>query len=119
MCLNSFVPVTDQVLLALGMLCAKSVCICKAVTLQHEPVPAVGDCCLVFYGIGCSVQGDKEKALGMSVSPLMDRKNKGGITRSQVHLQLLIADRLMHAAKHLMLAATLQMCCNRLCIETL
>lgn len=30
------------------------------------------------------VQGDREKQLGMAVSPLMDRKNKGGITRSQV-----------------------------------
>lgn len=29
-------------------------------------------------------QGDKEKALGLSVSPLMDRSQKGGITRSQV-----------------------------------
>jgi len=29
-------------------------------------------------------QGDREKQLGMSVSPLMDRQNKGGITRSQV-----------------------------------
>ncbi len=32
------------------------------------------------------VQGDKEKALGLSVSPLMDRAHKGGITRSQVPL---------------------------------
>ena len=30
------------------------------------------------------LQGDKEKAMGMTVSPLMDRKNKGGITRSQM-----------------------------------
>ncbi|DBA85497.1 TPA: hypothetical protein ACH3X2_000442 [Trebouxia sp. C0005] len=29
-------------------------------------------------------QGDKEKALGLSVSPLMDRAHKGGVTRSQV-----------------------------------
>ena len=36
---------------------------------------------------GC-IQGDKEKQLGMAVSPLMDRKNKGGITRSQVRQTL-------------------------------
>ncbi|KAL3140140.1 putative 3',5'-cyclic phosphodiesterase pde-3 [Trebouxia sp. C0009 RCD-2024] len=29
-------------------------------------------------------QGDKEKELGLSVSPLMDRSHKGGITRSQI-----------------------------------
>ncbi|KAL0017820.1 hypothetical protein WJX77_003173 [Trebouxia sp. C0004] len=29
-------------------------------------------------------QGDMEKALGLSVSPLMDRTHKGGITRSQI-----------------------------------
>ena len=34
------------------------------------------------------VQGDKEKALGLSVSPLMDRAQKGGITRSQVPFPL-------------------------------
>ena len=33
----------------------------------------------------CVSQGDKEKALGLSVSPLMDRAQRGGITRSQVH----------------------------------
>jgi len=31
-----------------------------------------------------AVQGGREKQLGMAVSPLMDRQNKGGITRSQV-----------------------------------
>lgn len=31
-------------------------------------------------------QGDKEKVLGLSVSPLMDRAQRGGITRSQVQL---------------------------------
>lgn len=31
-------------------------------------------------------QGDKEKALGMPVSPLMDRATQGGMTRSQVSL---------------------------------
>ncbi|DBA80258.1 TPA: putative 3',5'-cyclic phosphodiesterase pde-3 [Trebouxia sp. C0005] len=30
------------------------------------------------------LQGDREKQLGMAVSPLMDRQNKGGITRSQL-----------------------------------
>ena len=30
------------------------------------------------------VQGDKEKAVGLPVSPLMDRSMKGGMTRSQV-----------------------------------
>ena len=30
------------------------------------------------------VQGDKEKALAMAVSPLMDRATQGGMTRSQV-----------------------------------
>lgn len=30
------------------------------------------------------VQGDKEKAAGLPVSPLMDRSMKGGMTRSQV-----------------------------------
>ena len=34
----------------------------------------------------CCVQGDKERALGMSISPLMDRNQRGGITRSQVSL---------------------------------
>lgn len=34
------------------------------------------------------VQGDKEKALGLSVSPLMDRAQRGGITRSQVPCSL-------------------------------
>jgi hypothetical protein len=29
-------------------------------------------------------QGDREKEIGLPVSPLMDRSNKGGITRSQV-----------------------------------
>lgn len=31
-----------------------------------------------------------EKALGLSVSPLMDRTHKGGITRSQVYQQSLL-----------------------------
>lgn len=30
------------------------------------------------------VQGDREKEIGLTVSPLMDRRHKGGITRSQV-----------------------------------
>ena len=30
------------------------------------------------------MQGDKEKAQGMAVSPLMDRATQGGMTRSQV-----------------------------------
>ena len=34
-------------------------------------------------------QGDMEKSLGLSVSPLMDRTHKGGITRSQVRLTIL------------------------------
>ena len=33
------------------------------------------------------VQGDREKEIGLTVSPLMDRRHKGGITRSQVRLQ--------------------------------
>ena len=32
-----------------------------------------------------AIQGDKEKELGMPVSPLMDRTKAGGMTRSQVH----------------------------------
>lgn len=32
------------------------------------------------------LQGDREKAIGLTVSPLMDRRHKGGITRSQVRL---------------------------------
>lgn len=32
------------------------------------------------------VQGDREKEVGLTVSPLMDRRHKGGITRSQVRL---------------------------------
>ena len=32
------------------------------------------------------VQGDREKEIGLTVSPLMDRRHKGGITRSQVRL---------------------------------
>ena len=31
-----------------------------------------------------SVQGDKERALGLPVSPLMDRDQAGALTRSQV-----------------------------------
>ena len=42
-------------------------------------------CLTYFIGFG---QGDKEKALGLSVSPLMDRAHKGGITRSQVSFPL-------------------------------
>ena len=42
-------------------------------------------CLTYFIAFG---QGDKEKALGLSVSPLMDRAHKGGITRSQVPLPL-------------------------------
>ena len=30
------------------------------------------------------VQGDKEKAIGLPVSPLMDRSLRGGMTRSQM-----------------------------------
>ena len=30
------------------------------------------------------VQGDKERELGMPISPLMDRAHQGGMTRSQV-----------------------------------
>ena len=29
-------------------------------------------------------QGDKERSLGMTVSPLMDRNQQGGMTRSQL-----------------------------------
>ena len=29
-------------------------------------------------------QGDQEKACGLTVSPLMDRNQKGGMTKSQV-----------------------------------
>lgn len=32
------------------------------------------------------MQGDREKEIGLTVSPLMDRRHKGGITRSQVRL---------------------------------
>ena len=35
-------------------------------------------------------QGDREKQIGLSVSPLMDRQHKGGITRSQVRHKLCI-----------------------------
>ena len=33
-------------------------------------------------------QGDQEKALGLPVSPLMDREQAGGMTRSQVSAEL-------------------------------
>ena len=32
----------------------------------------------------CWAQGDKERACGMPVSPLMDRSTQGGMTRSQL-----------------------------------
>ena len=32
------------------------------------------------------MQGDKEREIGLSVSPLMDRKQQGGMVRSQVSL---------------------------------
>ena len=35
------------------------------------------------------MQGDKEQALHLPVSPLMDRSQQGGMTRSQVTLSLL------------------------------
>ena len=37
-------------------------------------------------------QGDKEKELGLAVSPLMDRTHKGGITRSQVRFFFYLTD---------------------------
>ena len=43
----------------------------------------------------------------MAVSPLMDRKNKGGITRSQVHHFTLMTDLVMRTV-HCMLC--LQLC---------
>lgn len=40
------------------------------------------------------VQGDQEKAIGLPVSPLMDRDTKGGMTRSQASaFPLLLATR--------------------------
>lgn len=32
----------------------------------------------------CLPQGDKEDAMGLPISPLMDRSTQGGITRSQI-----------------------------------
>ena len=46
--------------------------------MQHEEVCVCVCVC---------VQGDREKEIGLTVSPLMDRRHKGGITRSQVRLQ--------------------------------
>lgn len=42
--------------------------------------------CTICVMLRCRimVQGDKEKAAGLPVSPLMDRSMKGGMTRSQV-----------------------------------
>ena len=39
------------------------------------------------------VQGDREKEIGLTVSPLMDRRHKGGITRSQVRLCVVLKRR--------------------------
>ena len=42
-------------------------------------------CVLCYCDVMSAIlQGDKEKAAGLAVSPLMDRSLQGGMTRSQV-----------------------------------
>ena len=44
---------------------------------------STSDCCLVRCAFD-TMQGDKEQALSLPISPLMDRAHQGGMTRSQV-----------------------------------
>ena len=44
----------------------------------------MGSPTVLMCAIMMRAQGDKERALGLAVSPLMDRNEKGGMTRSQL-----------------------------------
>ena len=57
--------------------------------MVHQSDGAPGSACSMEqeqHGVCMGMQGDREKEIGLTVSPLMDRRHKGGITRSQVRL---------------------------------
>ena len=62
--------------LAQFRLCSSTTCTCCCASVRELPS------CRGVTG----VQGDKEREIGLSVSPLMDRQHIGSMFRSQVKL---------------------------------
>ena len=60
------------------------VCVCVCVCVSVRACVCVCVCVCVCEDLVAWVQGDKERAYGLPVSPLMDRTQTGGMTRSQV-----------------------------------
>ena len=57
-----------------------------------------------------SVQGDKERALGLPISPLMDRDQPGAMTRSQVPYMYTCICTYIYADTHVSAHVCVYMC---------
>ena len=79
-------------------------------------------CCaeVLCTEIKCVMQGDREKEAGLTVSPLMDRSMKGGMTRSQVTpptalpLPCIALHCALHNLKAVQKLASFAICCTDL-----